>query len=71
MLPIFWPTAFGASVNPNVKVIAIISATVSAPAKLPTKTSHQLRSMPVESNDAPLSSKLWLTSWPITAPIAP
>ena len=32
---------------------------------------HQLRSLPVASNVEPRLSKLWLISWPITAPIAP
>jgi hypothetical protein len=32
---------------------------------------HQLLSRPLSSKRAPWSSKLWLISWPITAPIAP
>ena len=32
---------------------------------------HQLRKRPSASNSAPWSSKLWLISWPITAPVLP
>jgi hypothetical protein len=32
---------------------------------------HQLRITPSASNSAPMLSKLWLISCPITAPIAP
>jgi hypothetical protein len=37
MVPIFWATALGASVKPKVQMMAIITATVSAPAKLPAE----------------------------------
>ena len=46
MWPIAWPTASGAVEKPKVKTIAIITATVKAPAKLPTNTRPQLRSTP-------------------------
>ena len=55
MVPIFWPMAFGASVKPKVKMIAIITATVSAPAKLPVKTSPQLRNTPLQVTPGRLS----------------
>ena len=48
MLPIFSPTALGASVKPKVKMTAMNQATVNAPAKLPMKTSVQLRSTPAQ-----------------------
>jgi hypothetical protein len=37
--PIFWATVLGASVKPKVQMMAIITATVRAPAKLPKNTS--------------------------------
>ena len=40
------PTGPGPAVKANVKTIAISTATVSAPAKLPTNTRPQLRSTP-------------------------
>ena len=40
------PTAFGSVWNPNVNTTAIITATVSAPRKLPANTVPQFRSTP-------------------------
>ena len=41
------PTLSSSVENPNVNTIAISSATVNAPAKLPMNTSPQLRSTPL------------------------
>ena len=46
MVPITWPTLSGGCDQPKVKTIAIMTATVKAPAKLPMKTRPQLRSTP-------------------------
>src|SRR5262245_66239102 len=46
MWPITVPTLSGGEEKPKVKTIAIITATVKAPAKLPMKTRVQLRSTP-------------------------
>ena len=42
------PTAFGSVEKPKVKTMAINTATVKAPAKLPMNTRPQLRSTPLE-----------------------
>ena len=46
MVPITWPTLSGGCEKPKVKTIAIITATVKAPAKLPMNTRLQLRNTP-------------------------
>ena len=46
MWPITVPTLSGGCEKPKVNTIAIITATVKAPAKLPMKTRPQLRSTP-------------------------
>ena len=55
--PITWPTLSGGEVKPKVKTIAIITATVKAPAKLPMNTSVQLRSTPPSVTPGRLSIK--------------
>ena len=49
------PTAFGSVAKPKVKTIAIITAVVSAPAKLPKNTSTQLRATPATVTPGRLS----------------
>ena len=51
-----WPTGFGSVVNANVKMVDISTATVNAPAKLPTNTRPQLRSTPPNVTPGRLSS---------------
>ena len=46
MTPIFCPISFGAWLKPVVKMIAMNTATVIAPAKLPQNTRPQLRNTP-------------------------
>ena len=48
--------ALGASLKPKVKMIAMNTATVSAPAKLPTNTRLQLRMTPPQVAPGRLSS---------------
>ncbi|MNC92322.1 hypothetical protein D3C83_87230 [compost metagenome] len=55
MWPIFSPTASGAWEKPKVKTMAIITATVKAPAKLPMKTRLQLRATPPHVHPGRLS----------------